>query len=462
MRGFSSQQRLVVIISVLASFVSFLDGFIVNVALPAIAHELGGGLATQQWVVNAYLLTLGSLMLIAGSFSDIFGRLKILYIGLIGFGLTSLLCAIAPDGLFLSLARALQGAAGALLVPSSLALIMSAFSGPKQAKAIGIWTSWTVVAAVVGPLVGGVLVDASSWRFIFAINIIPILVTIFLMRWLKPVSHVRKNIKVDGIGALLCALGLGGITFALIEQPNFGWLNPYIMLPLTLGTIIFAAFLWYEKHTPQPMLSLDLFKNRNFSMGNIATIFIYGGLAVSSFVITIFLQQVAGYSALLAGLAFLPITLFMFFLSSYFGGLAGKYGPRVFMSAGPILASVGFLLMLAMDNTINYWTDVLPGILFFGLGLSITVAPLTSAILGSIRAEQSGIGSAINNAVSRIAGMIAVAAIGVIAGQTVSVESFHAGLLFTAALLIVGGIISAFGIRNSLVKAKGATRPADG
>lgn len=453
MKGFTSQEKLALVVSILASFVSFLDGFVVTVALPAIANELGGGLATQQWVVNAYLLTLGSLILVAGSLSDILGRLRILYIGLVGFGITSLLCAVAPDGLFLIIARGLQGITGALLVPSSLALIMSTFTGAKEGKAIGIWTSWTVVAAVLGPLLGGLLVDISSWRLIFAINIIPIAITLWMMRSLKAKDKTQEKTRIDFIGALLCALGLGGITFALIEQPHFGWANPLIYGPLLFGLVTSITFIWYEKRIKQPMLPLALFTNRNFSMGNLATIFIYGGLSVSSFVVTIFLQQVAGFSALLAGFSFLPVTILMFFLSTYFGSLAGKYGPRLFMSLGPIVAGSGFLLMLFADETTNYWIDLLPGIVLFGLGLSMTVAPLTSAILGSISTRQSGIGSAINNAVSRIAGLIAIAAVGVLAGTTLTVEGFHVGLYFTAGLLFVGGIISAFGIRNSLIKA---------
>jgi EmrB/QacA subfamily drug resistance transporter len=457
MKNFSPQQRLVLIVSILASFISFLDGFVVNVALPAIARELGGGLVTQQWIVNAYLLTLGSLMLIAGSLSDIFGRVRILIFGLVGFGAASILCAIAPNEFFLIIGRGIQGAAGALLVPSSLALIMSSFSGAKQGKAIGIWTSWTVVASVMGPLLGGFLIDVASWRLIFAINILPILATLWLIKFLKPVGEADEKTKVDGVGALLCAIGLGGITYALIEQPNLGWLHPLIDGSFILGVIAFIVFLWYEKRIPHPMLPLSLFANRNFAAGNIATVFIYGGLSLSSFVVTIFIQQIAGYSALAAGLTFLPVTVLMFTLSSYFGGLAGKYGPRMFMSIGPLVAGIGFLLMLMADNTVNYWTDLLPGIICFGLGLSITVAPLTSAILGSINSRQSGIGSAINNAVSRIAGLVAIAAIGVIVGTSLSVQGFHAGLIFTASLLFIGSIVSFFGIKNSLV----ASRPSD-
>ncbi len=437
------------LVSILASFVSFLDGFIVNVALPAIARDLGGGLTAQQWVVNAYLLTLGSLMLLAGSLSDIFGRERILTIGLIGFGAASMLCALAPNPVFLEVMRAFQGAAGALLVPSSLALIMANFSGPEEGSAIGTWTSWTVVAAAVGPLLGGFLVDAISWRAIFAINVPPIGLTLWLMRPLEPAPHAKGPNAVDGIGALLGALGLAAVIYALIEQPHRGWASPLIVAPLSIGLLALGAFVWYEHRATQPMLPVALFANRNFRVGNIATVLIYGGLSVSTFLVTIFVQEIAGYSALAAGLTFLPVTALMFLLSSYFGKLAGRYGPRLFMAAGPMVASAGFLLMLRVDEAARYWTDLFPGMLLFGLGLALTVAPLTAAILGAIDKQQSGIASAVNNAASRLAGLVAIAVIGIIVGSKLTVAGFHAGLWFSAALLLAGGLVSAAGIRGT-------------
>ncbi len=434
----------------LASFVAFLDGSIVNVALPAITRELGGGLAIQQWVVDAYLITLGSLMLIAGSLSDIFGRKRILATGLIGFGVASILCAIATTSLLLIVGRALQGVAGALLVPSSLALIISAFSGVAQGKAIGSWTAWTGIAFIVGPLTGGFLVDNGSWRLIFAINVIPILIVLWLMSHLEHKEKVSKRAKVDLIGSILCAVGLGGPVYALIEHFHYGWSSPLIYLPLLVGLVAGILFIWYERTTAQPMLPLSLFKVRNFSVGNIATVAIYGGLSVASFLITIFIQQVGGYSAVQAGLALLPVTAIMFILSSKFGALAGQYGPRAFMTVGPVIAGLGFLTMLLVDQSVDYWTQLLPGILIFGLGLAITVAPLTTAILGSIDNRQAGIGSAVNNAVARIAGLVAIATIGVVTGPTLKLEGFHRGVIVMASLLVTGGLISAAGIKNQI------------
>ena len=444
-------QKLVLFIAILSSFVAFLDGSVVGVALPKISDELGGGLLTQQWVNNAYLITLGSLILVAGSLSDIFGRKKILAIGLLGFLATSLLCAIAPTAEFLVIARGLQGAAGALLVPSSLALIISTFSGSAQAKAIGQWTAWTGIAFIIGPLVGGLLVDLYSWRLVFAINVIPIAIAMVLVSRLhvkdKPVER-----KVDIAGIILGAVGLGGVVYALIEQGNYGWAHPIVWGTGLLGVIALVIFILHEKRTEQPMLPLSLFTSRNFSYGNLATFFIYAALALQGFLLVIFLQQVAGFTATQAGLASLPITIIMFFLSSRFGALSGKYGPRLFMTIGPMLSGIGTLYMYKVNLPTNYWTEVLPSILLFGLGLSITVAPLTSAVLGSIKSSQAGIGSAVNNAVARIAGLLAVAAIGVLIGESVDLDGFRSGIIVCSVLLICGGIISAVGIRNNLVK----------
>jgi EmrB/QacA subfamily drug resistance transporter len=443
----TSQQRLVVWIAILASFVSFLDGTVVNVALPAISRELGGGLLTQQWVVDAYALTLGALILLAGALSDSFGRLRIVKVGLIGFAVTSLLCAVAPSAAILIISRALQGVFGALLVPSSLALIISTFKGAEQGKAIGTWTAWTGIAFLIGPLVGGFFVDAASWRWIFAINVLPVAVTLWLISKLdKP--DPQKPVLVDYRGAALCTLGLGGTVYALIEQAHYGWQNPLIYVPFLVGIGALVWFGFYERNVANPVLPLQLFKERNFLFGNLATVAIYAGLAVSTFLLIIFIQQFGGYSAVGAGLAMLPVTVIMFFLSPRFGALAGRFGPRLFMTIGPIIAACGFLLMLRINADVRYWSQLFPAVVGFGLGLSMTVAPLTSAVLASIHPNQAGIASAVNNAISRIAGLVAIAAIGLVTGTTLSVAGFHRGVVAMAVLLIAGGIISLVGIRN--------------
>jgi EmrB/QacA subfamily drug resistance transporter len=444
----TKQQRLILVIAILASFVTFLDGSVVGVALPSIGKQLGGGLLTQQWVNDAYLITLGTLILAAGSLSDIFGRKKILVVGLYGFLVASILCAISPTSEILIFARALQGVAGALLVPSSLALIISHFSGKAQAKAIGSWTAWTGIAFVVGPLIGGLMVDLASWRLVFAINIIPIAAALIMLRLLHIPTETTDRKRVDVIGIILGVVALGGIVYALIEQGHYGWQNPLVYGSFLLGIVALLRFLVHEHQTAQPMLPLELFQTRNFSVGNLATFFIYAALSLQGFLLVIFLQQTAHYSAVAAGLTMIPITIIMFLLSPRFGALAGVYGPRLFMGIGPIVAGCGALLMLRVGLPAQYLTELLPGIILFGLGLSMTVAPLTSAILGSIKSTQAGIGSAVNNAVSRIAGLIAVAAIGIFIGTSVSLDGFHIGIAICGGLLILGGVISALGIVN--------------
>ncbi|MET4581676.1 EmrB/QacA subfamily drug resistance transporter [Conyzicola nivalis] len=445
-------ERLVLSIAVLASFVTFLDGSVINVALPAIEQELGGGITTQQWVVDAYAITLGTLILLAGSLSDTFGRWVVLKVGLYGFAVTSILIAIAPTAELLIILRGAQGVAGALLVPSSLAIIIATFRGAAQAKAIGTWTGWTSAAFLVGPLLGGLFVDFLDWRLVFAINILPIAVTLVLVARLGQKNVRPEGGGIDWFGAVLGIIGLGGPVFALIEQANFGWTSPVIYLPFVIGLVALTAFILRQRTVKHPMIPLALFSVRNFSVGNIATTLVYGALALGGFLLTVFLQEVGGFSATAAGLTFLPMTLISIALSATFGALAGKYGPRLFMGLGPILAGVGYLLMLSIEEDVNYWTQVFPGVILFSLGLTATVAPLTAAILGSISPEQSGIGSAINNAISRIAGLVAIAFVGVIVGSQLTVESFHRGLLVTAVLLIVGGVVSLVGIRNPVLE----------
>ncbi|MBM7830542.1 EmrB/QacA subfamily drug resistance transporter [Agromyces cerinus] len=438
----------VLVVAIVVAFIAFLDGAVINVALPAIEAELGGGLALQQWAVDAYLLTLGSLILLAGSLSDSYGRLRIIRIGLYGFAATSALCAMAPDGLVFVIGRGLQGAAGALLVPSSLALIIATFPAAQQGKAIGRWTAWTTVAFLVGPLLGGLLVDLVSWRLVFWINLLPIAFALVFMHALGRDAPNPAKERIDWLGASLGVVGLGGTVFALIEQGRFGWSSPVVYIPLVVGLVALIAFVWWEHRAPQPMLPLSLFRARNFAAGNLATLFIYAAFSLGPFAITIFLQEFAGFSATAAGLATLPPTIMIVLLGSWFGGLSTRFGPRIFMTLGPITAALGYLLTLTVTTEVSYWTQLLPGIIVMGLGMAMTVAPLTAAILGAVDPARAGIGSAVNNAVARIAGLVAIASIGVIVGTQLDVTGFHRAAIATAGFLVIGGIVSWIGIRN--------------
>jgi EmrB/QacA subfamily drug resistance transporter len=459
-------QRLTLVAAILGSSIASIDGSIVNVALPAIERNLGGGLSVQQWISNGYLLTLGSLILIGGSLGDIFGERRIFSIGVGAFGVCSVLCAIAPDAGFLLGARILQGVAGALLVPSSLAAIIAAFPPDERGAAIGSWTAWGSISVVVGPLLGGVIVTSFSWRWIFLVNVPLVAVTLALILRASPRSTVTAaggsgqtaRRQIDIAGAVLCVLGLGGIVFALIEQPHLGWGSPTIIGALVLGVLLFAAFLVNERRSPHPMVDLSLFANRNFSIGNMETVTMYAGLGALIFFLQIFLQQVAGYSPLESGLSTLPMTILMFLLSRRFGALSTRFGPRIFMSAGPLIAAVGIAMLLRTGIDTSYVTVMLPALIVFALGLSMTVAPLTATVLAAAEERNAGIASAINNALARVAGLVSVSVIGLIAAgslendsfarNSASLHAFHEAILVCAILVAAGGVAGALGIVN--------------
>lgn len=495
--------RLVLLACILGSSIALLDSTVVNVALPRIQHDLGGGLAGQQWVVNAYLLTLGSLILVGGSLADLFGERRVFAVGVGGFGVTSLACAVAPTSGALIACRALQGVAGALLTPSALAVIVAIFPRERRGPAIGTWTAWTGVAMVIGPLAGGELLALGSWRLIFLINLPLVAVCLLLIQISMPSEQRPPGDwrMIDFAGAALCAGGLAGPVFALIEQPRLGWGSPAVLVPLFAGVGLMVAFVLRESHVDKPMLPLGLFRRRNFSAGNLQTLSMYAGLACVSFFVTLFLQQVGGYTPLQSGLATLPITVVMLLLSRRFGALADRFGPRLFMGCGPLIGAVGLLLFQRVEANVDYVGAVLPALLVFSLGLAMTVAPLTAAVLADVSERQAGIASAVNNAVARVAALLATAAVGAavaasfvsglesnlsgrplgprarsavdeakrlplgradvgglppgqkravaVAAERASVDSFHLGLGIAALLLALGGLVGLLGIRNA-------------
>jgi EmrB/QacA subfamily drug resistance transporter len=444
--------RWTLVASILGSSMAFIDGSVVNVALPSIQHDLGGGLATQQWVVDAYLLTLGSLILVGGSLGDIFGELRVFAIGVASFAGVSVLCAIAPDAPALIVFRGLQGMAGALLTPASLAMITTTFSGSARGNAIGQWTSWTGISFILGPTLGGWLVDVSTWRLIFLLNVpIAAATLLILMRLGGMHQKRREDLRVDVPGAILCTAGLGLLVAAFIEQPQLGWGDPLIIGALIGGVVLLGAFVAYELRTPMPMLPLRLFRLRNFSITNVETLSVYGGLSALTTFLTLFLIEFAGFTALQAGVSLLPVTLVMFFVSPRTGRLSMQYGPRLFMALGPVIAGLSVLAYTRLPQDASYWVDVLPALLVFSVGLSMTVAPLTTTVLADARAGDAGVASGVNNAVARIAGLLAIAILGILAaggGDHLTAHGFHLTMAAVAGLLVCGGLIGAIGIRN--------------
>jgi EmrB/QacA subfamily drug resistance transporter len=418
-----SVKRLALLSAILASTIAAVDSSAVNVALPAIGRDLGGGFAAQQWISNSYLLTLSALILLAGSLTDRLGERRVFTAGVAGFGIGSAICAAAPTVGVLIAARALQGVSGALLTPAALAIIVSVFPPDERGAAIGTWTAWGGIGILAGPLLGGEIVDSASWRWIFLINVPLVLIALALSRVAVPGrAGTTEGAKIDWGGAALAASGLSGVSFGLIEEPVLGFSDPGVWGTMLLGVALFIGFIVHESRTPAPMLPLGLFARRNFAVANAQTLAMYGGMALLGFFVTIYLQQVAGYSALKSGVTGLVPTIVMFLLSRRMGALADRYGPRWFMTIGPLLVGCGFFLMLRYGTSVSLFGDVLPALLVLSLGLALTVAPLTATVLADARESDAGIASAINNAIARTAALIAVAAVG-------AVVSAHYGTL---------------------------------
>ena len=412
------EKRITLVAAILGTGIVFLDSTVVNIALPALRADLGGGLAGQQWVVEAYLLTLSALLLIGGSLGDIFGQRRVFFIGVVGFGIASVMCAVAPSIELLCAFRAIQGVFAALLTPSTLAIITHVFPEDERGRAIGTWTAFGAIAGVLGPLLGGVLIEAASWRLIFAVNIPVCLVTLWLIARGVPASaDMPQPARIDWLGAALGAIALAGPVFGLTEQPVRGW-DSVVVGSIAVGVVAGALFILQERRSPAPMMPLSLFSHRNFTIGNLATLTTYMGLGAMTFLLPLFLQQISGYTPIQAGLALLPITASMFFLSRRFGGIADRIGPRLLMGFGPLVAAGGVLLLLMVGASADYVTQVLPGLVVFGLGLSMTVAPLTSTVLAAVDRHRAGVASGVNNAVARVAGLLSVAVVGAVASAS--------------------------------------------
>jgi EmrB/QacA subfamily drug resistance transporter len=447
----------VLLATVLGSGIAFLDATVVNVALPTIGEELDAGISGLQWVVNAYTLTLSGFLLLGGSLGDHYGRRRVFVIGVIWFAVASLLCGIAPSAEALIAARALQGIGGALLTPGSLAIIEASFRAEDRGPAIGAWSGLGGVTAAIGPFVGGWLVQAASWRWIFLINLpLAVVVVWVAQRHVPETRDPSVGRGLDYTGAALAAVGLAGVVYALTDGPGLGWTSPQILLAGVAGVAALVVFVVWERRSRHPMLPLDIFASRQFTAANLVTFVVYGALGGSLFLMPIQLQRVVGFSPLAAGVALIPITLVMLLLSARAGRLSARIGPRVPMTLGPLLVAAGFVLYTRIGPGSAYLADVLPGMLVFAFGLTLTVAPLTATVLAAAPAEHAGMASAVNNTVARAAGLLAVAILPVAAGISGAGaldparfdDGFRIAVLLAAALCAAGALISWFGIRN--------------
>ncbi|MFG2194935.1 MFS transporter [Streptomyces sp. NPDC048639] len=451
--------RWIVLTTVLGSGMALLDGTVVNVALPRIGEDLGADLAVLQWTVNAYMLTLAGLILLGGALGDRFGRRRVFVIGIVWFALASLACGIAPNATVLVAARALQGIGGALLTPGSLALIQASFHPDDRARAVGAWSGLGGVAAAIGPFVGGWLVDGPGWRWVFLLNVPLAAVCVpVALRHVPETRDPHAHGRFDILGAVLGALALGAVTYALIDAPEQG-ASPAIIGAAVAGVLLGAAFVRLERRRRDPMLPPEIFSSRQFTAVNAVTFCVYAAFGGFFFLSVLQLQVVVGYSALAAGTALLPTTLMMLLLSSRSGALGQRIGPRIPLTVGPLLCATGMLLMLRVGQGASYWTDILPALLAMGSGMVLLVAPLTSTVLASVEVARAGLASGVNNAVARAAGLIAVAALPLLAGTgpeayrsaTEFDASFQRAMPICAGVLLVGAVIALLAVRSDVL-----------
>jgi EmrB/QacA subfamily drug resistance transporter len=460
----SGQGRWVIAATVLGSGMAFLDATVVGIALPSIDRALHGNVATLQWVVTGYSLTLAAFLLLGGSLGDRYGRKRVFSIGIAWFAIASAVCGFAPTSGTLILARIVQGVGAALLTPGSLAILQASFRPEDRARAIGAWSGLGGVASAAGPLIGGYLIAAASWRWVFFINLpLAAFVLVITARHVPETHDPDAQGRVDMPGAALAVLFLSGLTYGLIEGPTRGWTSPVVLGSLVLAAVSGPAFLVVEYRRRHPMLPLGLFRSLQFTGANAVTFAVYGALGGALFLLPVELQVVAHYSPLASGLALLPVTVVMLLFSARSGQLSARIGPRLQMSVGPVLVGGGLALLARASDPGSYASQVLPGVLLFSAGLAVTVAPLTATAMGAAPAEHSGIASAVNNTVARAAGLFAVAVLPLLSGLTGAealgaaqlADGFRTAMYISAAAAAAGGLVAVLTIRNP------ARRPAE-